>query len=1042
VIDLGLERTEDELQPANPLAEVGIPQELGEGIKIPGAGIRVGLPGAPAERSPSIIDQSVAGYPNVAHDTTFAVAPTPTGFETMTLLQSADAPTSQIYELDLPQGASLTETEGGGAEAQSGEESLLEILPPTAIDANGASVPVSLEVSGDSLTVAASPDSGSAFPILVDPTFKYPWYGKAEGNFADWTSESNNSGLIMGIKATCTKSCPTTIQEKPGLDVFAKKASLVAGSNGTWSFYVPRYFSDQAQYGTPPQSFITSMVLQDLVFFSKDQSGAQPIMVSGVWDPLASKYTSALYHGGNEGALTNLTTSYTFGYGGDENAKRAIAAQLYSQETLTMKGERELYVGDATIEVGDGGKPSFGSPTPTLEGWVNSQPTSPINFTVSDAGLGLKKMEVMLEGSDPKKASVTSLSCLSTPSSPCPRTWKSAEVGPPVVKYEPATLPQGEDWLQLIASDAAGNSTTAKVKAKIDHTAPAIALSGTMTEQAGIGVNRPRYVLKAVSTDGTEAAPQSGVVSTEIKVDGKKVDGTSAGCATKNCAVTRAWALESSEYSVGKHVVVAKSTDGVGLTTEKTLTIEIQRDTTKPTIENYGLLYNAPDGWVEQKTYELGINAWDNGYGVTSVEFKMDGSVIKSAKLTCPNGGCTEWLNVAINMAGYKGGAHAAEIVATDGAGNTTKESWTVNVDPKGAVSSAEAIKTLEAVEDTGNTNAVAPTPELYAPTEIANGVNPVLKQTGIELQSAGTGAVMVTTTNPSEGVTIESAEGDIEIEPLSGSGSVAREVTAGAVAVSGGTNVDAAIRPIYDGLMTYQSIRDATAPEGYSWDVSLHPGQTLKAVDLQHAAILNEDGTQGLLITAEPSHDATGKAVPTELVVGGGNILTLTVKHRAGGFVYPVVGGPAFQASYVAPVIYTPPPPPPPGAPEEDWEASELFVSAPEAIAGGEASASGWGEARREFVRIRCGHTSFYPREGGYTQACGNPFTGDQGQSVPWHVALRGAFLYKPGSRAEQKGAIACAQGAYQVSVLSLYYAEAAYQCHYGPKTSDGNGV
>lgn len=989
VVDLGLERTGEELQPTNPLAEVGIPQELGDGIEIPNSGIQVELPGASEERSPSIIGQSVAAYPNIDQDTSLAVAPTPTGFETMTVLQSAEAPTSQAFRLDLPSGASLEDTFEGGALVSAEGKTLLEIQRPTAIDAAGAAVPVSLELAGNTLTVQASPQESTQFPVMVDPNFQYTWYEKNETNFGDWVSESNNASLVTGNKG-CVLACVVPeIKEKPGLDVYGKKgASLAAGNGGTWSYYVPRYASDIATYGSPPQSFVTSMVLGKLAFFSKGKDfNYLPAMVSGIWDQIGNKYTSVLIHGGDAGNLTNLTTSYTYGYGGDENAKRAVAAQLYTGEATVMKEfEREIYVGYAMIELGDSGKPSFGVPTPTIEGWVNNTASSPINFTVSDAGLGLKRMEVMLEGSDPKKATVTSLSCASTPSNPCPRTWKSTEA--PTVKYEPATLPQGEDWLQLIASDAANNSTTIKVKAKVDHTPPSIALSGSMTEQATIGTSRPRYVLTTSNTDGTEAAPQSGVVSTEITIDGKKVDSTSAGCATKNCSVNRGWALESSAYSVGKHVVVAKATDGVGLTTEKTLNIEIQKDATKPTIENFGSLYNAPDGWVEQKTYEFGINAWDKGYGVTALEFKMDGAVVKSAKTACPNGGCTEWLNVAINMASYKGGAHTAAIVATDGAGNVTTETWTVNVNPKGEVSAAEAINTLKAVDATSGTDVVTPTSELIEPGELEEGNAPGLKQTGTELVSTSTGANTMMTTNPSGVVTIESGEGNIKVDPLSTIKSTTSEVTSGSsVAVAGGASVDTVVRPIYDGLMTYQEIRDATAPQTYSWEVSLLTGQTLKAVDAQHVAIFNEDGTQALAIAAEPSHDATGKGVPTELSVSG-KVLTLTVKHIGGGFVYPIVGGPSFHASYVEPVIYTPPPPPPAEEPKTEEEWNNLLngqwpiiakISAPQMV-----GCPGEGEA--------CASSSGYIKTYGFTECIQLPLFGC---ANAYEQKIRGFFYF-----------------------------------------------
>lgn len=301
-VDLGLERSSDDLEAANPLVSVTIPKELGEGIALPESDIQIELANAPEERTPSIIETSVAAYPNVARDSSFVVAPTPTGLETMTLLQSADAPTSQTYDLTLPGGSTLEKTETGGATITKGAETLLAVQAPTAIDAAGEAVPVSLHVSGDSITVTASPDASSSYPIMVDPTFTYNWRGgHEETTFADWVSESNNSGLVTGTKAVCTTSCGgAEIGGQSGLDVFGKKGSvLTAGSNGTWNFYVPRYFTDQEQYGVPPQSFVTSMVLQNLDFYNKGHERSYlPAWVSGIYDQIGAKYTSNIIHGG------------------------------------------------------------------------------------------------------------------------------------------------------------------------------------------------------------------------------------------------------------------------------------------------------------------------------------------------------------------------------------------------------------------------------------------------------------------------------------------------------------------------------------------------------------------------------------------------------------------------------------------------------------------------------------------------------------------------------------------------------------------------
>jgi len=166
-----------------------------------------------------------------------------------------------------------------------------------------------------------------------------------------------------------------------------------------------------------------------------------------------------------------------------------------------------------------------------------------------------------------------------------------------------------------------------------------------------------------------------------------------------------------------------------------------------------------------------------------------------------------------------------------------------------------------------------------------------------------------------------------------------------------------------------------------------------------------------------------------------------LTVSHKGGGFTYPVSAGPSFEVGYSSVVVTVPPPPtpPPPTPPAEGeeyyWETSELHVSAPEASASG----AGWQE--KQFVRVICGHSALKRPNESFTDNCGNPFTFDAGSAVTWHAAMRGAYWFKPGKEAEQRGVKACDQRAYQASLTRAYYVEPNVECHYGPKTSDGNG-
>jgi hypothetical protein len=1024
-VDLGLEHAEGEIQPATPLVEVGIPSELGEGIQLPQSEVEIALAGAPQERAPSIVGQTVAVYPEVAEDTSLAVAPSPTGVETFTLLQSADAPNSATYQLNLPEGASLSATDDGGAEVSTGDESLLRILPPAAMDAEGNDVPVTLEVSGSSFTVHAEPPQGAAYPILVDPVVEsHNWYGyQNPDGLAAWQGTSNDKGLLYNKQSALGY---------PGTDLRAVKGfGLKSNAQAQWAYSVPRYEEDQKEFGAPPTSYISSMVLTNLFFVTNEDKSAYPWMAAGIWDNSVANWASAWAHPGNTGNLENLATTYTFNTT-NQNAKQAIDNVLWAGEAHTMTSDRETYVGYATVEIADAVASKIGSFTPP-EGWVgNTAPAIP--YSVTDTGLGVKEMKIGQVGGGPQTQWTTSLTCSGNASYPCPRSWKSG-VTYPTLKYTPGNLPQGIDKMTAVAKDPAGNTSAPyEFTLKVDHTAPEMKLSGSMYQQSRFNI--PHYTLNMNDSDGTEASPQSGVASTEITVDGKKVDSTSPGCPTQNCSLSRKWTLNATEYAVGKHTVIVKATDGAGNTSEKTLSVNVQPDTTPPEIlEASGSLETAPSGWIEQKTYKINLITGDVGYGVTSVVFKMDGKIVQEQKGTCPEGDCKLSFVLSTSIAGYKGGAHSAEYVITDGAGNVTTKKWTVKVDPNGAVSAAEAVDTIEAIEETSEASPVGPSEAIYAPAEIEAGIDPSLEQSGSELHSTGTAATTVMTTNAHEAFTIEGAEGNVAITPVGGAGGTVSEVAAEVAAVSGGTGVDTVIRPIYDGDQTFKTIRDETAPEAYSWKVSLNKSQTLKVIDSEHAAIFNSDESQALAITAEAAHDATGKAVPTGLSVSEGNVLTLTVKYKGKGFTYPIIGGPAFQSSYTLPVIWEPPPP----AEERYWESGETIVGPPEPIPSGEASISMEGGSRKEFVQVICGHSEFY--DGGYSQACGNPFKHEIGFQTPWQLAMRGAFFYKPGKEVEQRGAIACAGLGWETSTISRYYIEPAYQCHYGPKTSDGNG-
>jgi sugar lactone lactonase YvrE len=434
-------------------------------------------------------------------------------------------------------------------------------------------------------------------------------------------------------------------------------------------------------------------------------------------------------------------------------------------------------------------------------------------------------------------------------------------------------------------------------------------------------------------------------VNAEIILDGQKVESGEARCSSETCSTTREWILDSSMVAPGRHTIVAKATDGYGKSATDTRTIEIQRDTEKPLLQVGGELANAPEGWVQQESYGFNAMASDgNGYGITSLLFKIDGAVKLSTTKSCPEGGCSATISGNVNMALYSGGAHEAEVVATDGGGNSLIKRWTINVDPEGHISTAEAAATVEAAEETGSRNLVG---EAREETEVG-GSGPGLGfestssgfvATGsvapTEVSSAPGGSMTIGIPNPqevygcSEGgeapleeelgevetfqeacsppLNVESAELiPVAITPIKTAvGAATPYLIEENATISANTepNVDTTIRPLNDGGMVFTAIRDQTAPAEYSYRVTLGEEQELRQIDETHVQAFYNSGQASFLITAEPASDAIGTTVPTTLRLSAGDVVTLTVHHRDGHdsqpFVYPVVAGSGWEGGF-----------------------------------------------------------------------------------------------------------------------------------------------
>jgi sugar lactone lactonase YvrE len=565
MVDLALEEVGGQLQPAAPLVEVGIPGELGEGISLPEANVQIDLAGAPEDRSPSIIEESVAAYPNVATDTDLAVAPTPTGVKTLTTLRGPQAPQTQIFHLDMPADAFLREHDGG-AEVVEGDQTLVNIPRPSAIDAAGTPVPVSMSVSGDSLILNAQTTATTVWPALIDPLFEsWSWANGVTTTAGGWTSSTTTSKLTPEFGGWGSQRY---------LWIVAGTGGYALNDVAVWEHLVPR-FAEEKALGRYPTSFITHVTLQNLGF--QTSSGpSSPFIFNGVYEPQTGKWAgkpgneTAWSYPGNAAKFENSTLNFEVGKAGerDQLAQGVYGLGMISEAT-TLSVSRSAVLGYAAVEIADEDLPTVANPSAATS-WVNATATAPVTATATDTGLGVKTVKFEVPGQGTVS---TTNPCVGTAASPCPLSWSSSLS---TSQYDPSKMPQGEDKVTITAEDVLGNKVAGgnEVKAlvKVDHTAPTIApLSGTLTEHATLGTKRPNYTITATSSDGTEGAPQSGIYEAKAEVDGKVVATSTPKCATKNCASTINWTLEASKYTAGEHTLKVTATDAVGLSSTKEL---------------------------------------------------------------------------------------------------------------------------------------------------------------------------------------------------------------------------------------------------------------------------------------------------------------------------------------------------------------------------------------------------------------------------------------------------------------------------------------
>ncbi len=283
-VDVSLESTPAGFRTVNALVEVRVGGSAADPVEVGGDGLAIAQAGArPASSSRRYGEQNAFQF-EAFTDTDTLVSPTATGVEIFHLLRSQASPESFDYDLEVPEGAELRDFAGGAAVVKDGKR-IAMVPSPTAVDAQGADVPVNLVVEGDSLTLQV-PHRGrdTAYPALVDPILDVwnwiegsGWDGLTNGA---WQFAGATNWIWPGTGAPCYYTC------------YGRGLYLTAPTNN----YPPNTYTHWTYSAPNASSYVENV---NLAIFVRDEHGCasppynQPhdyagyVDNNGAWQPWA-----------------------------------------------------------------------------------------------------------------------------------------------------------------------------------------------------------------------------------------------------------------------------------------------------------------------------------------------------------------------------------------------------------------------------------------------------------------------------------------------------------------------------------------------------------------------------------------------------------------------------------------------------------------------------------------------------------------------------------------------------------------------------------
>ena len=555
-LDLDLVRKGGAWTPRNAAVGVTIPAAADGTLRVGGdLGVTVSIPGGDDDAPGRTLGDASVFYGDAGTATDLVAAPTAGGLETFFTLRGTAAPEDATLTLDLPSGARPIANADGSVRIVRGNRTIGRIAPPSAVDAQGTPVPVSMAVDGDTVTVHTDHHGADvAYPVLVDPIIDSL---DDPPNGTD-PVETDENGIIV----------PTDGRWHPAVDdpMFTDTGTLGDGL----------YITDPAGPGVSrggfwmwfaPDAITQADFTYDLVLNGDTTSGDSGPLAVGflgeegqVYDQVDTPTTS--------GTSTVYAEDATGDPAGGDAALFMMWHLQFGGSTYTAHDHTAFLSGAVFHFAPDGpylaGLPETGGDL----GWANYDEVVPLPLKAINTGDGIKRIEVAAQsGTDPEILLGSYDDPCAITLDPCPWTLEHD------VDVDFSLLDEGTYTLRIRAitgTDDATDDWTATIG--IDRTAPDV---GTLGGDVGAlnGLTTASTAALTLAFSPTDALSGVGQISFD---DSEAQDAGYGDCNTDDCDPAEL-TVHMDQLTDGEHTITAHVWDNAGNETTDGVTFTVDR---------------------------------------------------------------------------------------------------------------------------------------------------------------------------------------------------------------------------------------------------------------------------------------------------------------------------------------------------------------------------------------------------------------------------------------------------------------------------------